>query len=64
MAAASGTKVKVTMVRSYIGGTERQRETLKGLGLRKINSSKVLVDTPSVRGMITKVAHLVEVEPA
>jgi large subunit ribosomal protein L30 len=57
-------KLKVTQIRSGIGGTERQRLTLKGLGLTRMGRSVVLVDNLAVRGMIRKVAHLVEVEPA
>ena len=57
-------QVKVTQVRSGIGGTRRQRETLKSLGLRKIRQSVVREDNASVRGMIAKVAHLVTVEEA
>ncbi|MCZ0856635.1 50S ribosomal protein L30 [Actinomyces israelii] len=57
-------QVKVTQVRSGIGGTRRQRETLKSLGLRKIRQSVVREDNASVRGMIARVAHLVTVEEA
>lgn len=55
-------KIKVFLRKSKSGSTERQRATLIGLGLKKINSSKVLEDTPEVRGMVAKVAHLVSVE--
>jgi len=54
--------VKITQVRAAIGGTRRQRESLKGLGLRRIGGSVIVQDTPSMRGLITKVAHLVTVE--
>ena len=57
-------QIRVTQVRSGIGGTRRQRETLKSLGLRKIRQSVVREDSASVRGMIAKVAHLVTVEEA
>ncbi len=57
-------KLKVTLVRSPIDRTKKQKDTVRGLGLRRLNSSKVLEDTPSVRGMIRKVQHLVVVEPA
>ncbi|WP_180272128.1 50S ribosomal protein L30 [Actinomyces ruminis] len=57
-------QIKVTQVRSGIGGTRRQRETLKSLGLRRIRQSVVREDNPSVRGMIARVAHLVTVEEA
>lgn len=56
-------KLKVTQVRSGISRPQPQRLVLKGLGLRKINSSVELKDTPAIRGMIRKVSHLVTVEP-
>ena len=55
-------KLKITPVKSGIGGTHRQRETLKSLGLRKIRQTTVREDSPTVRGMIATVAHLVTVE--
>jgi large subunit ribosomal protein L30 len=57
-------KVKVTQVKSPIGRRFDQRETLIGLGLNKLRRSRVHVDTPSMRGQIDKVKHLVVVEPA
>jgi large subunit ribosomal protein L30 len=54
--------VKVTQTGSPIGRKPGQRETLIGLGLNKIRRSRTLVDTPEVRGMIRKVAHLLHVE--
>lgn len=54
--------IKVTQIHSPIGRTSDQRATLVGLGLNKMNRSRVLIDTPDVRGMLTKVAHLVRVE--
>ena len=56
--------VKVTQIRSPIGRPADQRETLKGLGLNKMNRTRELEDTPAVRGMINKVSHLVRVEEA
>ena len=53
--------VKVQLVRSPIGTKESHRATVRGLGLRKVNSVSELQDTPSVRGMINKVAYLVKV---
>jgi len=53
--------IKVTQVRSEIGGTRRQRESLRGLGLRGIGRSAVVPDTAATRGLIGKVAHLVQV---
>ncbi|MBB3899513.1 MULTISPECIES: 50S ribosomal protein L30 [Roseococcus] len=54
--------VRVTQVASGNGRKPGQQDTLKGLGLNKINRSRELEDTPAVRGMIRKVAHLVKVE--
>lgn len=54
--------VKVTLVKSPIGTKADHRATLLGLGLRKLNQSRVLEDTPAVRGMINKVAYLVRAE--
>ncbi len=56
--------VKVTQIKSPIGRPGDQRETLKGLGLNKMHRTRELEDTPSVRGMIAKVSHLVRVEDA
>ena len=57
-------KIKVTLVRSVIGTKKDHRDTIRGLGLRKINSTRVLVDTPEVRGMIRKVDYLLSVSEA
>ena len=57
-----GGTLKVTLLRSPIGFKHNQGTVLKGLGLRKIRHSVQLKDTPSTRGMIHKVRHLVEVE--
>jgi len=54
--------VVVTQTGSPIGRKHDQRETLVGLGLNKLNRTRELEDTPAVRGMIAKVAHLVRVE--
>ncbi|MBN2798515.1 MAG: 50S ribosomal protein L30 [Deltaproteobacteria bacterium] len=56
------THLKVTLKHSAIGREDRQLETLKGLGLRRIGGSRVLENTPAVRGMVKKVLHLVQVE--
>ncbi len=53
--------LKVQLVRSPIGCKEDHRATVRGLGLRKVNSQKELVDTPAVRGMINKISYLVKV---
>jgi large subunit ribosomal protein L30 len=55
-------QVRITLRRSPIGGTDRQRETVRGLGLRRIGQSRVLDRTPAVAGMIDKVRHLLEIE--
>ncbi len=63
MTAKSKTRrVKVTQIRSPIRRPKDQRATLVGLGLNKIGRSRELEDTPSVRGMIAKVQHLIRVE--
>ncbi|WP_299066669.1 50S ribosomal protein L30 [Accumulibacter sp.] len=54
--------VKVTLVRSLIGTKESHRATVRGLGLRRLNSSSTLEDTPAVRGMINKVSYLLKCE--
>lgn len=54
--------VTVTQIGSPIGRPGDQLATLKGLGLNKMNRTRVLEDTPSVRGMIDKISHLVRVE--
>jgi len=61
-AAKSGKKVRVTLVRGLIGTRESHRATVRGLGLRRINHTVELEDTPSVRGMINKVNYLVKCE--
>jgi large subunit ribosomal protein L30 len=53
--------LKVQLVRSPIGTKEAHRATLRGLGLRRLNSVRELEDTPAVRGMINKVDYLVRV---
>lgn len=55
-------KFRVLQVRSGIGQPQRQRDTLRGLGLTRIRSERVLLDTPAIRGMLDKVKHLVEWE--
>jgi len=54
--------LNITLVRSPIGCRASHRATVIGLGLRRLNSSSVLEDTPAVRGMIDKVAYLVRVQ--
>lgn len=57
----SNSKVKLQLVRSLIGTRESHRATVRGLGLRRINSVSELEDTPAVRGMINKVSYLVKI---
>ncbi len=55
-------KIKVTLIKSLIGTKQSHRATVRGLGLRRLNSSAELEDTPAVRGMINKVSYLVKCE--
>jgi len=55
-------KIRVTKIKSVIEKDERQKRTIRALGLNKISSSNELENTPSVAGMIRKVQHLVKVE--
>lgn len=56
--------IRVQLVRSGIGRPQKHKDTLRGLGLTKMNKIKTLEDTPAIRGMINKVSHLVRVLPA
>jgi len=55
-------KLKVTLTASPIGQNERQRQTLRGLGLTRVGKTVEVQDNPPIRGMIEKVSHLVRVE--
>ena len=57
-----GKKLKITLVKSFIGRPENQRRVLRGMGLGKVNRTVLLVDTPEIRGMVRKVEHLVTAE--
>jgi large subunit ribosomal protein L30 len=57
-------KLQVTWVKSGIGYSQDQKRTLKALGFRRMNQSVVHEDSSSIRGMITKVRHLIKVEEA
>ncbi len=57
-----GKTLRVTQIRSAIGGTRRQRESLRGLGLRRIGTSATVEDNPATRGLIGCVQHLVTCE--
>ena len=58
---ADNKTIKVKLVKSPIGTKQSHRDTVRGLGLRKVNSESVLEDTPAVRGMINKISYLVKV---
>ncbi len=62
MAMTKSAKLKVTQIGSSIGRPKDQRATLVGLGLNKMHRSRLLDDSPAIRGMIDKVQHLVHVE--
>lgn len=55
-------KIKVTLIKSVIGTKEDHRATVIGLGLRRINSTSILEDTPAIRGMVRKIAYLLKCE--
>ena len=55
-------RLKVTQVKSAIGGKQNQRDTLRTLGLKRIGDTAVKEDRPEIRGMVATVAHLVAVE--
>lgn len=57
-------KVRVTLLKSKFGRKKGHRECVEGLGLRKRHQTVELIDTPAVRGMVTKVAYLLKVEEA
>lgn len=58
----AGKTIKVTLVRSVIGSKQAHRQTVRGLGLRRLNDTVELVGTPEVRGMIDRVAYLLKCE--
>ena len=60
--ASKGKSLRITLVKSPIGYSERQKRTVRALGLRRMRQTVELVDNPAVRGMITKIQHLVQVE--
>jgi large subunit ribosomal protein L30 len=55
-------KIKVTLLKSFVGIKRTHRATVRGLGLKRINHAVELVDTPAVRGMINKVNYLVRID--
>ena len=58
---ADNKTIKVKLVKSPIGCKQSHRDTVRGLGLRRLNSVRELQDTPAVRGMVNKIAYLVQV---
>ena len=62
MAKAKAKEIKVTQVRSLIGRNQKQRETVRALGLRRMHQTVVHKETSQIMGMIAKVNHLVRVE--
>ena len=55
-------KVKITQIKSAIGYRHQAKDTLKALGIKRMNGSVIKVDSPSIRGMITSINHLLKVE--
>ena len=55
-------KLKITLIKSYIGKPQKQRDILRGMGLEKLNKTVMLKDTPEIRGMVNKISHLVFME--
>lgn len=59
---ASKKKLAITLVKSYIGYSYRQRLVVKGLGLRRLRETVIRENTPAIQGMVRKISHLVKVE--
>jgi len=55
-------KLKVTLVKSFVGRPEKHRQILRGMGLTRMHRTVILDDTPPLRGMVNKVSHLVKME--
>ncbi len=62
MAHETWKKVRITLIKSPIGYDKNQKETVKSLGLRKLQASRVVEVTPQMQGMINKVSHMLAVE--
>lgn len=60
----SNTKLRITYVKSAIGYSKRHKGTIRALGLHRLHQTVEMEDTPQLRGMLAKVAHLVTVAPA
>ena len=54
--------VKITLIKSLIGTKQDHRATVRGLGLRRLNSSSIVESTPAINGMINKVSYLLKIE--
>ena len=59
---AAGKKLRITYIKSTIGYSQRHKDTMRGLGLRKLHQSVEQVDSPSLQGMLRMVNHLVKIE--
>ena len=57
-------KIKITQVKSVIDRSKKQKATMHALGLRRIRQSVLIEETPQVKGMVSKVSHLITIEPA
>ena len=55
-------KLEISLVKSTIGASEKQRAVVRGLGLRRLHQTVTLLDTPETRGMITKINHMLMVK--
>ena len=55
-------QIKVKLIKSGIGFPKDQRDTIKGLGLKRLHHEKILNDTPAIRGMVKKITHLIKCE--
>ena len=58
----SKNKIQITLIKSPIGYSKRQKDTVKALGLRKVNQTVIKDDSPEIQGMLNKVSHLVTIE--
>lgn len=54
--------IKISYIRSAIGRNEKQKRIIKALGFRRMHQSRIVEDTPSIRGMVNQVVHLVQIE--
>lgn len=55
-------QIRVKLIKSSIGYSRKQKEILRGIGIKKLHHSRVFNDTPAIRGIIKKISHLLEVE--